>query len=195
MHLDPSIPLDAPKDVIARIRKNGYGQRSRVRRANKVLEKFNAKAPPNQQKPLIIIEDFDIIELFTEQNWTCQCFRVPNHTGCYKRVDITKAGRHPEAPAIGHINNTGNGGHHVRTNVGIMRNVCNAKICYSIEKARSSKIARLSRAESGLNADGTQHAKKSKKAIPKRPWGAQAGFKPNKGRKIQGKRFDGTPIL
>jgi len=169
------------KTVRDRIKRNNYGQRSRVKGINGNIANYNANVPKHLQKELLVIEDFDILELFDEQEWTCMCHRVPNFTGCYKYVDPSKSGREDGAPTIGHINNTANGGGHTRANVGVMRYECNAAICYDIEKTRSSKVERLSRSHSGVKANGKPYTKKKKKRIQSKGWGSQT-------RKIQGRK-------
>lgn len=170
----PIQPFNVPDEVKARLRKNESNQRSRAKALNKKIIARNNKVKDAHQLSLIIIEKVDIIDLYEEQEWSCQCDRVPNHEGCYQYVDVTKTGREENAPVLGHINNLDNGGHHVRENIGIMRHKCNMEISHKVEKKRSAKTERLRRTHSGVKKNGTQHTKKKKKVIPSRPEGLQS---------------------
>ena len=174
IHMDPMIPLTVPEDVKARLRKNESGQRSRVKAINKRLIKANNMVKSADQIDLLIIEKVDIIAIGDEQNWTCGCNDVPGWNGCYQRVDITKKGNHSDAPVIGHVIATGRGGNHTASNVRIMRHRCNQDLNFQIEATDIAKTNRLRRKHKGLNRDGTQHTKKTKKVIPARPEGLKS---------------------
>lgn len=175
--MQPQSFFEVPEAVKARLRRNESGQRSRAKAMNKKLIARNAVVKDAHQLELIIIEKFDIIALYEEQEWMCQCWRVPGYDGCYKYVDVTKAGQHPDAPCLGHINNLDNGGHHVADNIGIMRHSCNMAIAHTIEKTRSAKTERQRRTHSGVKKNGQKYVKKKKKAIPARAGGLQSSSK------------------
>lgn len=177
-HLDPTIPLllsDIPKETIARLRKNGRAHAARARKLNKAREAINATLPERQRQPLIEIEDFDPIEVYQEHDWTC-----PH---CFRRVDITKSGRHPDSCVLGHNVNFAAGGGHTRENVGPWHYSCNAEVAAGIEVPREAKINRLRKKEMGIDRYG-------KKARPKPKTLYGKGFQKTKskwpkGRKLQ----------
>jgi len=166
--------ITVPDEVKRRLKRAESNQRSRAKALNKKIITRNSRVKEAHQLSLIVIEKIDIVELFTEQEWSCQCDRVHGRQPCFKYVDITKSGYHPDAPVIGHINNLDNGGHHIRDNVGVMRHECNMEICHTIEKKRSSKTERLRRTHSGVKKNGQQYVKKQKSKIPARPGGLQS---------------------
>lgn len=178
----PEAFFNVPDEVKIRLRKNESAQRSRCKAKNKAIIKANNKVSDAHQISLIIIEKVDIIALYESQEWQCQCDRVPGHEPCFRYVDITQSGRHPDAPVLGHINNIDNGGNHVAENIGIMRHECNMKLAHKIEKTRSARTERLRRTHTGVKKDGGQYTKKRKVAIPARPEGLTGGSSFGKGR-------------
>lgn len=184
-HLDPSIPLSL-EDIerlkpgtVARLRKNGRAHMGRARRLNAALQALNlAIENPRFHHPMIEIVDFDPIEVYAAANWTCG--------KCFKRVDVTKGGQHPDSCVLGHANNLANGGGHTPKNCGPWHFACNAKAAYVLEIPREAKVKRLR--ETKLNGK-----KPSKNPIRSKPFGESRSFSNKapsrwpRGRKIQSK--------
>ena len=170
-------PMDIPPETIARLKRNESAQPSRAKAKNKKIIAANNRVTEAHQISLIQIEKVDIIDLFNEQTWTCQCHRVPTFNACWKFVEPTKPSGHPDSVVIGHLNNMDNGGHHLRENLGCMRHECNMKIAHTIEVSRSAKTERLSRKHRGVKKDGKPSPKRIKKKIPQPKQGMQSKSK------------------
>ena len=158
-HLDTSIPLlDVPESVKDRLRTNEKAQRYATNAINKKRR--------SRGQPELRVEQVDIIAIAEENDWLCGCHKVFRHTGCFRRVDITKKGRQEGAPVIGHVIARSLEGGHTPENVDLFRSECNDTVSNTREKTLAAKAKRLRRSQSGLNEDGTTYTPKSKKAIP-----------------------------
>lgn len=165
-HLDPSIPLDVPEEVKARLITNEKAQRYATNAINKKRRKNG--------NPELPVEKVDIIAVSEENNWTCSCHKVHGHTGCFRRIDITKRRRQCGAPVIGHIVARALEGGHVNGNVELFRSECNDAVANRIEKTLAAKTKRTRRAQTGFNEDGTKYTPKPKASIPARHEGLQS---------------------
>lgn len=185
--LDPSIPLlDLPEGFAARLRRNESSQRSRVKKANEKIEVSNAKLPSHKiHQPTVPVQAVDIVQHGIDQNWTCQCHRAPSWAGCYRRVDVTKAGRDPAAAVIGHIVAASLGGAHTKKNVVIMRHECNDAIAKAQETTAAARTKRLRKKHLGVNPDGSEYQAPKKQKIRQRKGWGKTGSRWPQGRKIQ----------
>ena len=187
VHLDPAIPLDVPEHVQSRLRKRESSQRSRAKRKNLDLITANAKAGPTKAIDLLEVEKVDPVAIGNEQNWVCACHEVPGWSGCWSRVDITKSGRHPDAPVLGHVIAMARGGGHTKRNVRIMKHECNADIAGQVEARDVAKTNSLRKKYQGVDRNGDEYTPRKKQKIKTRPGGMQSASRwPAKGsRKIQ----------
>ena len=166
-HLDTSLPLlDVPDEVKERLRTNEKAQRYATNAINKKRRSLN--------QPELPVEPVDIIAIAEENDWMCGCHKVFRHTGCFRRVDITRRRRQDGAPVIGHIVARALEGGHTPNNVDLFRAECNDAVANRIEKTLAAKVKRTRRVQTGINEDGTEHTPKPKKAIPTRPDGLQS---------------------
>ncbi len=184
VYLDATVPLNR-EDVerlkpgtIARLRKNGRAHMGRARRRNQDLDELNTDIEDHRfRHRLIVIEDFDPIEIYEAHNWTC--------VYCYKRVDVTKKGQDPASCVLGHQINFANGGSHTPENCGPWHYTCNKKIADKIETPREGKVRRLRRAQGILDGKPVPKSYPGKKLSSGQGWQNKSGSKWPKGRKIQ----------
>lgn len=187
-YLDPTLPLsleDIEKlkpGTVARLRKNGRAHMGRAKRINVAREALNKKLPPDLRRPMLEIEDFDPIEVYAAADWTCP--------SCFKRVDVTKAGTHPDSCVLGHALNFAHDGGHTRKNCGPWHHSCNAAAAANIETPREAKINRLRASYRGIDKNGGKASKKSKTPIRSKGFSKSGPSKWPKGRKIQSRGFD-----
>ena len=182
-HLDPTLPLtleaiDKLKPgTVARLRKNGRAHMSRARKINIARKALNKKLPPDLRRPMIEIVDFDPIEVYAAANWTCPA--------CFRRVDATKSGRHPESCVLGHARNFAHDGGHTPENCGPWHFKCNAEAAANIETPREAKINRLRASYRGIDREGDPTSEKRKRSIGGRGFAKGGRSSWPKGRKIQ----------
>ena len=183
MHLDPKISTTLPQEVLDRLIKNEARQRYRTNRINK--DRIAANIPP------LPCEKVDIIAIADMNGWTCGCHKVSFHTGCYKRVDVTKKGIEEGAPIVAHIVARSLEGGHTNKNCDLMRSECNAAISRRIETSKAAKYKRQRKkaAERQMDDDGGEAPQKFKRAIPAHSRGLQGRSKWQKGRKLQSRPF------
>jgi len=179
-HLDPMLPVlleDIPKATLDRLRKNGRAHMGRARKINVARKALNKKLPKDLRRPMIEIVDFDPIEIYVAADWTCPA--------CFRRVDWTKAGIHPESCVLGHLRNYAHDGGHTPENCAPMHYACNALIAAKIETPREAKINRLRASYRGISKDGSKAKKKKKPAIGGRSRLGNGPSRWPKGQKIQ----------
>ena len=185
-HLDPALPLSKEQievlkpGTIARLRKNGRAHMARARKKNAEFIEINKGIEdPRFHRDLCEIVDFDPIEVYEEHNWTC--------VSCFRRVDVTKAGNHPDSCVLGHRINLAHSGGHTPENCGPWHYSCNAAIASSVETPREAKAARLRKAQGIIDGDKVPK-NKFKKKIPTRRFKAGSSKWPE-GRKLRGRGF------
>lgn len=179
-HLDPMLPVllnDIPAETIARLRKNGRAHMGRARKLNVARKALNKKLPPDLRRPMIEIVDFDPIDIYVAADWTCP--------ECFKRVDFTKTGTHPESCVLGHLRNYAHDGGHTPDNCAPMHWKCNARIAAKIETPREAKINRLRASYRGISKDGSKASKKKKAPIGGRSTFGNGPSRWQSGQKIQ----------
>ena len=184
-HLDPTLPLsleDIEKlkpGTIARLRKNGRAHMGRAKKINIAREALNKKLPPDLRRPMLEIVDFDPIEVYVAADWTCP--------SCFRRVDVTKAGRHPDSCVLGHALNFAHDGGHTPENCGPWHYSCNADAAAKIETPREAKINRLRSSYRGIDKKGDKVSEKPKSSMRSRRFAKGGPSRWPKGRKIQSK--------
>lgn len=183
LHLDPSVPLlrsDIERlkpGTISRLRKNGRAHMGRARKINIARKELNKRLPMDLRRNMIEIQDFDPIEVYEAHNWTC-----PH---CFRRVDVTKSGTHPDSCVLGHARNYAHDGGHTPENCAPWHRSCNAEAAALVEIPREAKIERLRRSHRGVKSDGSKVSKKDKTSLRSNPGWNNGPSKWPKGRKIQ----------
>lgn len=187
-HLDPTLPLSL-EDIealkpgtVARLRKNGRAHMGRAKRINVARVALNKKLPPDLRRPMLEIVDFDPIEIYAAANWTCP--------SCFKRVDVTKSGTHPDSCVLGHARNFAHDGGHTPENCGPWHYSCNADAAAKIETPREGKINRLRASYRGIDKNGDKAPKKPKSRLSGQGFANGGPSRWPKGRKIQNRGFN-----
>lgn len=183
-HLDPTLPLTLEAierlkpGTIARLRKNGRAHMGRARKLNKAFAELNKDIEdPRFHHAMIVIEDFDPIAVYQDHDWTCP--------KCFKRVDVTKGGQHPDSCVLGHTVNFANKGGHVPENCGPWHWSCNSKEAAGIEIPREAKVRRHRRARGVMDGKPGPKPKYKNKIAGRSSWPSKSQSRWPKGQKIQ----------